>query len=471
MRLLCIDHGFAQDIQAMRDSAGSNYCWSIPFERFFTHAKRIFDEEVLTGLEAYFKPEHEEARQRYAKLVRRKIERLYRIYRFDAVLAPSDTFFWIRAVTRACQDLGIPMVVLQKEATIPPGWLEGPAQEWCEVSPFIADYMLVSSVNHRQFWLNGGVDPDIVAVTGQPRFDIYARPERWRSWQEMGVGLDDKPTVLFLTYDANVYLPIIDRTGLAPWAQLREETEQVLLDVARRGLANVLLKSHPQPGEDQSAHLAELARTPGVVHLDPQGDVRHYIANSDVVVGFQTTALMEALAVGGHVIYTWWTDPTLEYESALIPFHEETAALEVAQSPNELTAAIERGLREPRGSGFRNDAARDLVQRFLGPIDGHAGERCWDEVAAVVARVAPNPARERLDRRRRIMRLPMTVGAVIAAGVWSVTWALGPLGYAAYRVLRAVRRHGPPLPPRIFRRELRAQRRRARERLAATVSG
>ncbi len=454
----------------MKESAGSNHCWSIPFEGFFRHAARIFDEEVLTGLEAYFKPEHADARAHYAKIVRRRVERLYRVYRFDAVLAPSDTFFWIRAVTRACQELGIPMVVLQKEATIPPGWLEGPAKEWCDVSPFIADHMLVSSHNHRQFWLNGGVSAEIVTVTGQPRFDIYAHPERRRSWQDLGVELDDKPSVLFLTYDLNVYLPIIDRSGLAPWAQLRRETEEVLLDLARRGLANVLIKSHPQPGEDQSAHLERLAQTPGVVHLDPQGDVRHYIANSHVVVGFQTTALMEALAAGRHVIYTWWTEPTREYEKDLIPLHEDRDALDVAESPAALAGLIERRLAEPTPEGFRNDAAKRLTERFLGPIDGQAGERCWREIRAVVARTGENPARERLARRRRLLRLPMTIRAALAAAIWSMTWALGPLSYPSYRFLSGVRRR-PPLTAAVFRRELRIQRRRARERLVATVSG
>lgn len=455
----------------MEESAGSRRCWSIPFEAFFGHAASIFDEEVLTGLEAYFKPEHTEARERYAELVRRKIERLYRVYRFDAVLAPSDTFFWIRSVTRACQALGIPMVVLQKEATIPPGWLDGPAQEWCEVSPFIADHMLVSSANHRQFWLNGGVDPDIVTVTGQPRFDIYARPERWRGWGEMGVELDDKPAVLFLTYDLNVYLPIIDRTGLSPWAQLRDETEQVLLDIARRGVANVLLKGHPQPGEDQSAHLDRLTETPGVFKLDSQGDVRHYIASSDVVVSFQTTALMEALAAGRHVIYTWWTEPTGQYKEDLIPFHEETEALDIARSPAELGETIEWRLGEPTSPGFRNEAARELVERFLGPIDGFAGERCWAEAEAVVARTGANPARERLTRRRRLLKLPMAIAAAGSAAVWGATWALGPLGYPAYRLLGVLRRQSDPLSPRVFRRELRAHRRRARERLVAAASG
>jgi hypothetical protein len=471
MRLLCIDHGFAQDIEAMQESAGSNHCWSIPFERFFTHAAQIFDAEVLTGLEAYFKPEHAAARERYSELVLRKLERLYSMYRFDAVLAPSDTFFWIRAVTRACQALGIPMVVLQKEATIPPGWLEGPAREWCDVSPFIADHMLVSSENHRRFWLNGGVDPDIVTVTGQPRFDLYARPERWRGVAEPGIELDGKPTVLFLTYDLNVYLPIIDRTGLKPWRELRADTEQVLVDVARRGLANVLIKSHPQPGEDQTAHLERLAENPGVFRVDPRADVRHHIAASDVVVGYQTTALMEALAAGRHVVYTWWTEPTREFAHDLIPFHEEGEALDIARSPVELERAIERGLREPTRAGFRNEAARQLVERFLGPIDGRAGERCWAMTETVVARTAPTPARQRLDRRRRVLRLPFALGAAASASVWSVACTLGPLGYPAYRLLSWLRRRRDPLTAPVFRRELNAQRRRARERLVAAATG
>ena len=468
MRLLCIDHYFEQDIEAMELAAGPHHCWSIHFERFYRPAREVFDDEVLTGIEAYFRPEHERDRQRFAAIAREEVHRLYRTYRFDAILAPSDTFFWIRAVIEACHELGIPVAVLQKEATIPPGWLEGPAQEWCSVSPFVADHMMVSSANHRQFWVNGGVDPEIVVVTGQPRFDIYAHRRRQSSWSDLGVPLDPSlPSVLFLTYDKNAYLPIIDRSGLAPWTELRDQTEEVLLDLARAGTANVLLKGHPQPSEDQTVHLDDLARTRGVFRLDPRADVRRLIVSADVVVGFQTTALMEALAAGRPTVYTWWTEATRQYEPDLIPFHRERDALTVAESPRELGDAIRSHIAAPRSAP--SGAGTQLVERFLGPIDGAAAQRCWSELQRLVERRTASPKRLALDRSRRLERLPRTVAAASAVAAWALADSLPAASYPLYRAAARLRHGEEPLPASLFRREVQSRRRGARERLMASA--
>lgn len=136
MRLLCIDHYFDQDIEALRRVAPpGTRCWAVTYEIFYKLALRHFPEEVFTGIEAYYRPEHKQARAAYAAAAQKQVERLYRIYRFDAVVAPSDTFFWIRAPIEAVQRFGIPFVVLQKEATIPPAWMDAPAREWGEISP------------------------------------------------------------------------------------------------------------------------------------------------------------------------------------------------------------------------------------------------------------------------------------------------------------------------------------------------
>ncbi|HEY8584264.1 MAG TPA: hypothetical protein VIL49_15010, partial [Capillimicrobium sp.] len=403
MRLLCVDHFFEQDIDALRhDATGSRRCWTVAYERFYDAAAAVFDDDVFVGIEEYFRPEHAAARDRYAAIAREQVAELYAEYRFDALLIPSDTFFWVRALVTACQGLGLPVVCLQKEAVIPPGWLEGPAREWGQISPFIADHMLVSSEHHRTFWLNGGVAADIVEVTGQPRFDIYRRPERRRSWAEVGVDVPaGRPTILFLTYDANAYLPIIDRTGLAPWAQMRAETEAVLLELAAAGEATVLIKGHPQWSEDQSAHLAQLGSNPGVLILDPQGDVRQYVLNADVVLGFQTTALFESLAAGRPTFYTWWSPATQEYAADLIPFHEADEALTVARSPQALRNALRDRLADP-SAGPDPTAASALVETYLGRVDGAAGERCWTAIERIVAgRRLTGPGRAALAAAHR----------------------------------------------------------------------
>ena len=447
---------------------GKHYCWTVGFERFLRPATEIFDERVSGTLDGYDKPEFARERARYEAIIDRELARLYRVYRFDAVIAPSDTFFWIRAITRRCQALGIPMIILQKEPTLPPGWLAGPAEEWGRACPFIADHMLVSSDHHRQFWLNAGVEPEKVTVTGQPRFDVYAQPERTRSWADLGVDLPDKPTVLFLTYDSSVYLPMIDRTGHHPWRELRGDTERVLLDIADRGLASVLIKAHPQPSEDQSSHLEELTSRPNVHLLDAQGDVRQYIKNADVVVSFQTTTIFEALGAQVPVVYTWWTEPTRQYEADLTPFHEETEALDVARSPSDLRAAVELRLAEgPSAEGA--DAARELVTRFVGAIDGHAADRGWSTIESFV-RSAPSvssaarcsssagagayrwPSRQRRGWRRGAPRLP---GARWLPGVHAVQAGAADATVAGASRLRA---------------ELGRRRETARERLQALVT-
>jgi CDP-Glycerol:Poly(glycerophosphate) glycerophosphotransferase len=463
MRLLCVDHYFAQDIEAIQASvpAGSR-CWSIGWEHFYVIARRFFPEEVFTGIEAYFRPEHAAARDRYANAVSRELERLHRIYRFDALLAPSDTFFWIRAPAQWCREHGIPFVVLQKEATIPPGWMEGPAREWGEISPFIGDLMLVSSDHHRQFWINAGVSADTVVVTGQPRFDLYARPERRRTWRELGIAEPSRPAVLFLTYDASAYLPLIDRTGLAPWLQMRTETEQALLELARAGEVEVLVKPHPQPAEDQTAHLRELAREPGVRILDPRGDVRYSILNADVVVGFQSTALLEALAAGRPTIYTWWTEQ-VEHAAGLIPFHEQPEAISVARSPEELQQAVRSAVEAaPAGS----DAARELVELYLGRVDGHAAERCLAEIVRICEGTAVTPARRKLQSVARAERAQTLGKTAAAAGTWAFAARVTPLAYRAHRLHARVGRR-QAVDSVAFREHLARLRRRSAQDLRA----
>lgn len=471
MRLLCIDHFFAQDIEGLRADRADNSCWSVPYEPFLVAAREVFDGEVWTGIEAFFDEKHAAARGQYGVIASRMVDELYEHYRPDAVCAPSDTFFWIRAVIDRFRELGVPFVVLQKEATIPPGWLDGPAQEWGGISPFIADHMLVSSQNHAQFWINSGVDSSIVDVTGQPRFDLYARPELARPLSDLGIEVpSDRPVVLFLTYDESAYLPVIDRTGLAPWQQLRRETEQTLIALAADGKATVLIKGHPQPAEDQAQHLAVLGKEPGIQIVEPQADVRHVICAVDAVVGFQTTALLESLAARRPTIYTFWSAGADQYADDLIPFHVEGDALTIATSPDELRIAVESALKNNGERETPNPAAIDLVLKYIGPVDGKASQRCWSimEGLAQAASAKSNSARRALDAKATARRRRHLAQAAGAAAAWTAARRAARIGYPVYRSLRTRVGNGQPLGERQFERELENRARLARERVEAT---
>ena len=456
-RVLAIDHFFGQDLAALEASAPAGVTLvRTPYEPFLRLATEHFGDEVLTGIDAFFDDRHAAARARYAEAAGRRFDALLQRLRFDAVLAPSDTFFWIRALVERAQALGIPFAVLQKEATIPPGWLDGPAQEWGATSPFIADFMLVSSEHHKRFWVNAATDPQIIAVTGQPRFDVYRGAGAPPAWAGLGVDVGDRPAVLFLTYDVNAYLPVIDRTGLAPWQRLRDETEATLVELARSGRATVLVKAHPQPAEDQTAHLAELAREPGVIVLDPLGDVRDYLLACDAVVGFQSTALFEALAAGKPVVYTWWTDAVAGMGADLIPFHEHGDALTVARAPAELRAALDAAL----AGAAAPPASQRLVEEYMGPIGG-AGARCWTHLLALIASAsAVGERRAQLLARTPAQRARAQVRAAAELTGWRAAAAAPAAVHGLLRL--AGRLRGRPVPTvAAVTRELDARRRSA----------
>lgn len=454
MRILFIDHYFRQDIDAFMFHRHGHEYWTTPHTSFIRLARRIFHESVFTGLLEYHQPEHARARRRYSEVARQRVHDLYRLYGFDVIVAPSDTFFWIRPLIEATQELGIPFVVLQKESTIPPGWMTGPAQEWGRLFPFIADRMYVSSEHHRAFWINAGTPPERILVTGQPRFDIYRQPGRWRTVAELGLDFPPaRKNVLYLTYDVSAYLPYVDRGDRIPWAQLREETEQVLTALAGAGAVNLLVKPHPQPGEDHASRLRQLAQLRNVFLLPGDADTRQLIVNADIVVGFQTTAMFEALAAGKDVIYTFWSSPAWQYAEALIPFHSADRVLLCARSPDELRSAV---LRCVQGTGRAeiSAAAREaFFTQYLGPLDGGATKRCLADLQFFVesrraAQTALSVAwRKTLDAQRPAYCRVMLPRAYLEVAAWGTLRLVLPVAYPLWRLLRARLRPGRPLPP------------------------
>jgi hypothetical protein len=106
-------------------------------------------------------------------------------------------------------------------------------------APPIADHMTMCSNRHRTYSIRSGAAPESIDVTGQPRFDVYAHPDRWPQQFPFG---DGGPALVFLSYMAGLY----HVEGEEPrWAQMHRETEEGLWELARRGW-RVVVKPHPQ---------------------------------------------------------------------------------------------------------------------------------------------------------------------------------------------------------------------------------
>jgi hypothetical protein len=409
MRFLVLEHHFSQDIDALRRAAGDDLDLDvISYELLRSEALRVLPEEVATVLAAFTKPELEGARRRYAAILREILEDRFTTAPFDAVVMPSDTLFYVRSAPAVAHALGVPFVVTQKETTITGHTMREHARELRRHYPPLADRMTVCSERHKRFWLRAGGASDRILVTGQPRFDYYQRVSEWPTDVTFG---DGGPSVLFLSYAVDAYYPGAER-GDRAWSALRLQTEQGLHELARRGW-RVLVKPHPQQSIES---LRDWRRRAGdlwerrVFLVNPQADVRPLIVAADVTVGFQSTALLEAMIAGRPVIYTGWDDAATAFGDELIPFHEWGGEITVVRRAGELPEAIVAA----GGRACAPDvmeSRREIAERYLGPLDGLAAERtiaALREEAFLWAarRGAPErDLRERLARRRTPLRI------------------------------------------------------------------
>src|SRR6202035_668224 len=383
-----------------------------PYQRFRQPAIRIMGRAVARGLHAYNSPDIAAARLRYGTWLQREVERLYLERAFDVILLPSDTFFYVRSLPDAAHALGIPVVVMQKETTISVHTMEEHSQEMRVEAPFVADWMTVCSERHREFWIRAGADGHLVEVTGQPRFDIYAsRRTRHPTARRR---------ILFLTNELDAYVPGVGQgMGLRTWEPLRDATESALLEAVRRETCEVLVKIHPQ--QNHRIESARIARRSGDrwrrgVEVAPQdADTRDLIVGADAVVGFQSTALYEAVAAGRPVIYAAWGEEYERFRTGLIPFDQASpACVHHATSADELIALLAEKLPST------DVTCSAWYEEALGPVDGQASDRVTRRLMSIVAASSPTPRRRELERRRTRFAVGLLARALVAQTVWTV---------------------------------------------------
>jgi hypothetical protein len=433
LRVLALDHYFDQDLRAL-ETHPQLEVRRFPYRRFRAPAMRIMGKQVAHSLRAYNDPGIAAARGRYASWLAREVRRLYLERAFDVLVLPSDAFFYVRTLPAAAHRLGLPVVVVQKETTVSQATMETFSKEVGAQAPFISDFMTVCSERQREFWIRAGADDERIAVAGQPRFDIYASSPAARQASPR--------RVLFLTYALDAYVPGAGRgRGLRTWEALRDATESALVDLVRAGVCELVVKCHPQQDRHEVAQtLAGLAGTSwnrGVSLAGQDADTRDLIIASDVVVGFQTTALYEAVAARRSVIYAAWGDAYERYRSELIPFHEAPrACVRHAESQDMLVAM----LNDEVGPAVSGCAA--WYETALGAVDGHATDRVAKRLASVAATWPATEERRSLDRRRRRYAVGLLARSLAAEAVWTAAIPVANIAGEQRRVgIRRQRAH------------------------------
>ena len=333
---------------------------------------------------------------------RQFLAELWKVFRrlkpTDVVLTGNFAYFTEREFAAALENVGTPFIALHKENVRPPKRVK---EYWHNVyknrrGEFSGRKILVYNNVERDLEISSGIaEANRIVVTGMPRLD---KIHRWRHNHAGSVNGEVRPLVLFFAFSRQDKLTAIQRKptaglpgnmedmdgewGKLSWTRLGDSTHQTIVDLARsRPDIQVIVKSKGQRRKqnDILEMLKDASDLPPNLSVVTGGDPFGLITSSRVVVGFNTTGLLEAVAAGKPVIVPWFGEAADDrMREHIIDLGK---AVEYAHSPAELAAMICRYTDNPTKVPLElaPDAAKTL-RYWVGNDDGKAGVRVLEAI-------------------------------------------------------------------------------------------
>jgi len=380
------NHCYDLDVDALCAAATPHTLWVLEPFLLFTDAHHFFAPEERDLECVYGTGSQRESIARIkAAFVTRLARRLVDEAHIDALIAPSDTFYYLRPLIEELHALGVPTIVQDKEGTIAPSPMMGEyARVLRERYPPISDLYLFWNDTVQEFWSGIGVAAERSRVIGQPRSDFFFHPERWPSKSSLGVR-DGKQLLVAFTYDANAY---IHSTDPRPWQSMRDELHAALRELAReRPDVDVVVKAHPQQA-DLPGLVAEFAADP-VPNLTLMSGAKtgsHLLVHADAIVGFQSTVMIEAMLTRKPVVYAGWGALHDQHRASLLPI-PGSGAVSVPTDRADFARLMRAALDGELATTPEQQRARRLfADRYFFGADGSVAQRVLAAAAEVAAR-------------------------------------------------------------------------------------
>lgn len=302
------------------------------------------------------------------------------------VTASVGDLRWRETIAMA-RKLGIPWVVTEREGVIVPVVFKKNipfVQKYFEPQ---ADLMCTSNEKHRDYWENIGINGGKVVITGDLKSDIWKNEDCWPTKPQIHPKLsDDKVLVLYFAFGNTNY---IDKrfypNEKRDWHELQVEHYEVLKEIALEyeDRVQIVLKGG-HPGDVSSFFFGGFIEKPlaNVLVLTTNYQALDLIINADVIIGFQTTAMIESMFTAKPVLYPAYGELYSKIADDLIPLHR-SGAVEWIHSKEELYERIVSYVNNPESRVVTKEMLlnrQEFRERYFYTPDGNVGLRTYQAV-------------------------------------------------------------------------------------------
>lgn len=378
--LLALNPGrFRGDLQILADNGFR--VLTLPFDI----AARLYSVVFVTGDD----PLAQRERQRLAKKrsvfrgMLQEIQRpLYRWLGVDVVISAAVHYRQDYDWGVAGSEIGTPFVVFHRESLAASrGWKDRLfARLKDDVCPFEGDRVVVHNEIMRDLFVRSGyANPGQVSALGALRMNDFLSHDDAEAGMEKGSF--EKRVTLF-SFGPSVGIP-----GVNPphWPENQEDyfyrfcrdCHFAMFDLAQlRPDVEVVIK--PKWGGNWLDRIDEIMRDAGFVaadhpnlRVDAEVNAKALICASDVVIGFNSTTLLESAALGKHTVLPIFAEAEEDHLRDYVMFYDERSVFEIANSRHDLVdkACHLLGVTEIPADKIKK--RRDLFERYVSPLNAN----------------------------------------------------------------------------------------------------
>lgn len=359
--------------------------------------KRVFREFMDTTLDDFNYRPHDPAlsssKTEYAEFLARTCRHYRRWLGVGAFVAANFGYFAERELATGATSIGLPFLAIHKEsirtAAQRPGYEESLRTN---VGPFTGSAIAVYNEDEKASLVRSGVaEAEAIAVTGCPRLEFApddTASDQTSPLQDRVVYFAIDPVAGTRTFapDENVRRSLRETTTLSQpirWDNVASLLERELCEVAKgRPQVEFVIKVKLGRKQQVAERLADTPLPPNI-RVTGKGLAPQYLTSARIVIGLNTTALIEALAARRHVVVPRFGEAG-DASNRDYLFDLGTSVSDV-YSVTDLGPTIDRLLQQPLPTSLTDDA-KATIRRYLGNDDGEAKDRIYVWIQANMAR-------------------------------------------------------------------------------------
>lgn len=333
------------------------------------------------------------AKLRYRKFLQRVLSSWVRRFGFEAIVTGNWAYWAERELAAASTTLDIPFIVLHKEGIKPPARSKLLRDLFMKTrGQFMGSDMLVYQQDEKEHQVEGGItDEDAITIVGMPRMD---KLHAWRRDIQIcdADRYSSRPVVLFLAFLPNNFLPCYsDLEDDRLWTDLCRGSLLAMIELGRRRKdISILIRPRIQELAEIENIVGDLTNEEGLpenISIQCRGRIEDSIKAAWVVVGHNSTGLLEAIAAGKEVVQPHFGECLdSRYAGYIVDLGDSVG---YADSPRSLEDKVESFCnKRPIFDHNLTDSQQKALQKWTGNADGLACKRVERAIRGVLKRTS-----------------------------------------------------------------------------------